>query len=376
MAVVMLPPRPMFALLGGLYRWLTDNPRWRDSLREASRHFPPSGGALTLLDVGCGHGNSTREFATLRPDIRAFGLDFSPTMLRLAGREPSAADARITWVHGDAAHLPFPDNSIDAITGHSLYYMLPDRAAFLREARRVLRPGGRMILLDPIARPLPVGLLLRVPKEPRYALSIYLWHVYGHFHRRFSLAEMVGILEGAGFERVLTEKAVEGYGVLSRGEKPYTQYSTEQRIHMTAARDTSAPDSPSPNPLTPRPAGELAAALRGKFVFVLVHQRPDKPAWALKPEDTLEWFAAATYPEGAPAAMLAFSSLPKAVEFMQAAVKAGRLTGISKIAKYEKGAAAGWPLHALLNPDLATLADLPLRADVQIDPNRAVTGEE
>jgi len=363
----------MFALLGGLYRWLTDNPRWRDSLREAARHFPPSGGALTLLDVGCGHGNSTREFATLHPDLRAFGLDFSPAMLRLARRDSSPADARITWVQGDAARLPFPDNSLDAVTGHSLYYMLPDRAAFLREARRVLRPGGRLILLDPIDRPLPFGLLLRTPKEPRYALSIYLWHVYGHLHRRFSLAEMVGILEGAGFERVLTEKAVEGYGVLSRGEKPYTQYSAEQRIQMTAARDTSAPQLTGLKPLA---AGELAAALRGNFVFVLVRQRPDKPAWALKPEDKLEWFAAAAYSGSGLVGLLAFSSLPKAVEFMQAAVKAGRLPGISKIAKYEKGAAAGWPSPTLLNPDWAALADVSLRADVQIDPNRAVMGEE
>ncbi len=117
---------------------------------------------MLLLDVGCGPGNSALQFLELRSDLRIIGIDFSGEILRLAQRTASRLSDgvdRLTWTQAHVTRLPLPDSSLDATTGHSVYDMLEDREAFLREALRVLRPGGRIILLDPLARPYPIGLL-------------------------------------------------------------------------------------------------------------------------------------------------------------------------------------------------------------------------
>lgn len=137
--------RLFFNRIAPVYRWLTNNPLWRDSLREVARHFPPSSGELLLPDVGCGPGNSALQFLHLRSDLRIIGIDFSGEMVRLAQRTASRLSDgvdRLTWTQADVSRLPLPDSSLDAITGHSVYSMLEDREAFLREALRVLRPGG------------------------------------------------------------------------------------------------------------------------------------------------------------------------------------------------------------------------------------------
>src|SRR5258705_13909184 len=68
------------------YLWMTDNPLWRDSLREMARHFPPGGAELKILDLGCGPGNSALQLLEYRPDLRILGIDFSIGILRFAQR--------------------------------------------------------------------------------------------------------------------------------------------------------------------------------------------------------------------------------------------------------------------------------------------------
>lgn len=204
------------------YRWLTNTPLWQDSLYEMARHFPPSAADLRVLDVGCGPGNSALHFLERRSDLRIVGLDFSAGMLQIARQSARNANQtdRTDWAQADATRLPFPDSSLDAITGHSVFYMLADRAAFLQESMRVLRPGGRLILLDPAARPYLQAIFTHW-RRPHAALSLLIWHSFSQLHQRFTLAQMADYLTGAGFAHVLTERAVEGYGILSRGEKPY-----------------------------------------------------------------------------------------------------------------------------------------------------------
>lgn len=391
--------RFFFDCVAPIYRWLTNNPMWKASLQEMARHFPPSAAELTLLDLGCGHGNSARMFLSLRQDLRVIGLDFSAAMLRMALRMGRGKAERAAWTQADATRLPFPDSSMDAITGHSLYYMLNDRAALLREALRVLRPGGRLILLDPAARPLPLE-ILRTSASWRIKSAVLLWHAVSRMHDRFTLEQMAAQLSAAGFARVLAESAVEGYGVLSRGEKPYAQgSSTAARIALTA-NEASSPipiDSTDkglpPSALVPIACSALASATTSRTIFVLVRQTPDKPAWALTASDQLQWDAVmldltevgtevdADSPAEArsaqAAAVLAFTALPKAVAFMQAAVQRGTLFGISKVAKYPLSVATSWTTLIVLNPLLEQLTTLRIASTTfRVDPTRAVTGEE
>ena len=98
----------------------------------------------TLVDIGAGTG--TLAIAALRrwPDIRVTAVDPARRLLDWAetdARETGVAD-RLSIVVGDAADLPVPDRSADMATSTFVLQLIPDRPAGLREAFRVLRPGG------------------------------------------------------------------------------------------------------------------------------------------------------------------------------------------------------------------------------------------
>jgi ubiquinone/menaquinone biosynthesis C-methylase UbiE len=345
-----------------------------------SRHFPPSGAELKVLDVGCGPGNSALQLLTFRPDLRIIGVDFAANILKDAQTAARKAQQtkRTAWIQGDALKLPLPDNSVDTITAHSVLYMVRDTTQFLAEAMRVLRPGGRLILLNPTDIPYPFGLVTKAWRSKSH-LSIMVWHAVSQMHRRYTLEQLAQTLNNAGFARVLSERVVEGYGILSRGEKPYTHLSTIDRIAGTVVLDDSTGSGEQPQIIE---AATLETTSRGKFVFLLVRQTPDKPSWSLNPNDVIRWQAAMindSERNGAPH-LIAFTSLSKAVAFMQAAVTANALIGINKVAKYDKAVASGWAADLLLNPSFEVLRNSPQfkfnGIMMDVDPNRAVVGEE
>lgn len=97
-----------------------------------------------LLDVGTGLGLLALAAADRWASLRVTGVDPSSGMLAIA-RERAIEDGvadRVTCVEGEAAHLPLPDASVDIVTTAFALQLVPDRAAALREIRRVLRPGG------------------------------------------------------------------------------------------------------------------------------------------------------------------------------------------------------------------------------------------
>jgi ubiquinone/menaquinone biosynthesis C-methylase UbiE len=376
--------------VGLLYSWLTNVPLWHESLREMARHFPPGAAELKVLYVGFGPGNLVRQLLDFRPDLRIVGLDFSIGMLRRArltsppaplrlerGEENARSLHPVEFAQADIARLPIPDNSIDAITAHSVYHILDDQAAFLQETMRVLRPGGRLILLDPARRFYSLDALRHI-RRPRVVVSVLIWQAIARFYKQVTLKEMTAQLIEAGFARVLTERAMEGYAVLSRGEKPYPDpdLSTMQRIARTAAIDRATADWQIVD------SAALPTMGRGRFVFLLVRQTPDKPPWAIQPGETIRWEAAMvsdTADHHRPY-LLAFTSLPKAVEFMQPAVTSGVLKGVNKVARFDKAAAPQWAAGVLLNPPFERLRKSGQYAFagawLAVDPARAVAGEE
>jgi arsenite methyltransferase len=110
-------------------------------------HIPAGGVAL---DVGSGPGNVTASLArAARPDGVALGVDISEPMLERAVR--NEAGPQVGFLRADAQRLPLRDNTIDAVTSMAVFQLIPDPAAALGEIARVLRPGGRLVMMVPTA---------------------------------------------------------------------------------------------------------------------------------------------------------------------------------------------------------------------------------
>jgi demethylmenaquinone methyltransferase/2-methoxy-6-polyprenyl-1,4-benzoquinol methylase len=117
-------------------------------------------GALRLVDVGCGTGQSQRVYAEQAGSY--FGLDLSLSAVATANRR-----RRGRFLQADATRLPLADQSRDVVAFSSVLHHLPDRDAALREAHRVLRPGGLVFAFDPNLLH-PAMALFRHPRSPLY----------------------------------------------------------------------------------------------------------------------------------------------------------------------------------------------------------------
>jgi SAM-dependent methyltransferase len=99
-----------------------------------------------VLEVGCGRGGGA-AFVFERFGVAAMtGVDLARTAIDRARRR--YAKPGLTFLTGDAQSLPFPDETFDAVINVESSHCYPDMAAFLGEVRRVLRPGGQLLLAD------------------------------------------------------------------------------------------------------------------------------------------------------------------------------------------------------------------------------------
>jgi SAM-dependent methyltransferase len=109
-----------------------------------------------VLDVACGPGNFSRDFAPAASEGLVVGLDASESMLATAVRETGASN--VAYLRGDACALPFRDGSFDAICCFAALYLIEEPMRALAEIVRVLAPGGRLALLSSCNRgPLSAG---------------------------------------------------------------------------------------------------------------------------------------------------------------------------------------------------------------------------
>jgi SAM-dependent methyltransferase len=117
-------------------------PSAEDLLRRAA-----PGPGERVLDVACGTGAVARQVA---PMVGAagtvVGLDVSPAMLGVARSLPAPSGPAIAWREGSAVALPFPDAAFDLVLCQQGLQFFADRLAAVREMRRVLAPGGRVVL--------------------------------------------------------------------------------------------------------------------------------------------------------------------------------------------------------------------------------------
>lgn len=101
-----------------------------------------------VLDVGCGTGVFAAAVLRQFPHSEVWGIDLSQGMLsRCPVNDPELA-GRLHCVRGDSAHLPFADGSFDAVTCSHSFHHYPHQEEVLAEMHRVLRTGGRLLLID------------------------------------------------------------------------------------------------------------------------------------------------------------------------------------------------------------------------------------
>jgi demethylmenaquinone methyltransferase/2-methoxy-6-polyprenyl-1,4-benzoquinol methylase len=130
---------PRYELINALFSGGRDA-YWRREAVEAAGVCPTD----DVLDVACGTGDLARAFAAAGPR-RVIGCDFAHSMLR---RACDRRTSRIDWVEGDALQLPFPAESFSIVSCAFGVRNFQDLDAGLREMRRVLRPGGRAVILE------------------------------------------------------------------------------------------------------------------------------------------------------------------------------------------------------------------------------------
>lgn len=119
----------------------------RESRRKSLAGLGDVSGQLILLD-GVGTG---LDLPWLPPDGRYVGVDLTPAMLSRA--RARAGRLRIHFQIGDAMVLPFRDAAFDQVVMHLILAVVPAPGAALVEAARVVRPGGRLLILDKFLRP-------------------------------------------------------------------------------------------------------------------------------------------------------------------------------------------------------------------------------
>ncbi|NMN95507.1 class I SAM-dependent methyltransferase [Antrihabitans stalactiti] len=139
----------------------------------------------TVLDIGCGPGNFTGWFgAQAFPGGLAVGVDASHQMLRRAVADNSGP--AVAYVRGDAEKLPFADSVADAVSCLAALYLINKPFDAIEEIFRVLKPGGRIVILTSLA---PRG----IPAKPLEKLSGITM---------FSRAAITGGLRQTGFTEI------------------------------------------------------------------------------------------------------------------------------------------------------------------------------
>ena len=118
-------------------------------LRAWERDQLRLGDGQRLLDVGCGLGEAALALAEdLGDDGEVVGVDVSAEMLRIARAKASAARCRVRFTVGDACALDEPDDCFDVVRSERTLQWLADPIAAVAEMARVVRPGGRISLID------------------------------------------------------------------------------------------------------------------------------------------------------------------------------------------------------------------------------------
>jgi len=150
----------------------------------------------TVLDLGSGGGIDVLLSAKrVGPTGKVYGLDMTDEMLALANENKRRAGAdNVEFLKGEIEHIPLPDSSVDVIISNCVINLSADKSRVLREAFRVLKPGGRFAVSDVVVRG-------EAPPEVRRSMELWIGCVAGALEE----LEYRDLLADAGFRRVEIE---------------------------------------------------------------------------------------------------------------------------------------------------------------------------
>ena len=194
------------------------------------------GAGETVLDLGSGGGIDVLLSARrVGPAGKAYGLDMTDEMLALAREnQRKAGVSNVEFLKGEIEAIPLPDRSVDVVISNCVINLSADKDAVLREAFRVLRPGGRLAVSDVVVRG-------DVPAEIRRSVELWIGCVAG----ALAESEYRAKLDRAGFEAIDVE--------------PTRVYKVDDAREMLA-RDGIDADA-------------IAAVVDGKFMSAFIRAR-------------------------------------------------------------------------------------------------------
>jgi len=105
-----------------------------------------------VLDIGCGGGKTVSKLAAMATQGKVYGVDFSQESVAFAARtnRQSIAAGRVEIRHASVSQLPFPDDMFDVITAVETHFWWSDLPGDMREILRVLKPGGKLVVIAEI----------------------------------------------------------------------------------------------------------------------------------------------------------------------------------------------------------------------------------
>ena len=195
----------------------------------------------TVLDLGSGGGIDVLLSARrVGPTGKAYGLEMSDDMLALArDNQQKAGTENVEFLKGEIENIPLPDCSVDVIISNCVINLSADKDGVLREAFRVLKPGGRFAVSDVVVRG-------DVPDEIRKSMLLWVGCIAGALNEDAYVAK----LANAGFEAIQIE--------------PTRIYNLEDARAFLSAEGVDV-DAISPQ-------------VEGKFVSAFVRARKPRPA--------------------------------------------------------------------------------------------------
>ncbi|MFT4586980.1 MAG: SAM-dependent methyltransferase [Candidatus Binatia bacterium] len=180
---------------------------------EAAEEFARAGDAMSalvidaakltdgasVLDAGCGFGGTLRQLSEQDLELKLTGLNIDPRQIHRARSQQVSVDesgVHIGHTCGDATEMPFADESFDAVLALELTCHFEERAPFFAEARRVLRPGGRLVVADYASS----GPVKPLAAAVDFCLGPLFTRVYGRLNCKLTFNDYRRLTEAHGFE--------------------------------------------------------------------------------------------------------------------------------------------------------------------------------